>query len=283
MGGLLDRAGAETGAPEALEEEDDDERQDRDQRPGQDVEAQLGDPNICAILLGANRVLSQADQQLVSLVIDSERDTERVARYLHGGFVDGVVIVSAREHDSLLEALQGTALPSALVGRPPGEVCMPWAGIDNRSAARAVTEHLVAAGRRRVGIIAVGLDRDSGSDRLAGFRDALGESFDPELVVERPLYEDAAGRDAMRELLERAPDLDGVFATSDAVAAGALEALHAARRSVPGDVALAPAYPARPPRPLGVRSPSADLHRRRSRWMSRHGDRGRYPRLAGGL
>lgn len=198
----------------------------------------LEDPNIGAILLGANRVLSQADQQLVSLVIDSERDTERVARYLHGGFVDGVVIVSAREHDSLLEALQGTALPSALVGRPPGEVCMPWAGIDNRGAARAVTEHLVAAGRRRVGIIAVGLDRDSGSDRLAGFRDALGESFDPELVVERPLYEYAAGRDAMRELLERAPDLDGVFATSDAVAAGALEALHAARRSVPADVAL---------------------------------------------
>lgn len=226
MGGLLDRAGAETGAPEALEEEeDDDERQDRDQRPGQDVEAQLGDPNIGAILLGANRVLSQADQQLVSLVIDSERDTERVARYLHGGFVDGVVIVSAREHDSLLEALQGMALPSALVGRPPGEVCMPW----------------------------------------AGFRDALGESFDPELVVERPLYEYAAGRDAMRQLLERAPDLDGVFATSDAVAAGALEALHVARRSVPGDVALAPAYPARPPCPLGVRSPSADLHRRLSR------------------
>ncbi|WP_298751848.1 LacI family DNA-binding transcriptional regulator [uncultured Serinicoccus sp.] len=198
----------------------------------------LEDPNIGAILLGANEVLSTADQQLVSLVIDSERDTERVVRYLRGGFVDGAVVVSAREHDALLEAMQRTTLPTALVGRPPQGVEMPWVGIDNAGAAAAVTQLLVDRGRRRVGIIAVGLDRDSGADRLAGFRAALGPAFDPGLVVERPLYEYAAGRDAMRELLDRAPDVDGVFATSDAVAAGALEALLAAGRRVPEDVAL---------------------------------------------
>ena len=42
----------------------------------------------------------------------------------------------------------------------------------------------------------------------------------------------------MRALLERAPDIDGVFAASDAVAAGALEALRAAGRRVPEDVGV---------------------------------------------
>nr|WP_297424537.1 LacI family DNA-binding transcriptional regulator [uncultured Actinotalea sp.] len=198
----------------------------------------LEDPNIGAILLGANRVLSGADQQMVSLVIDSERDSRRVARYLSGGFVDGAVVVSARQNDSLLAAIGRLSIPATLVGRPPGDVHVPWVGIDNRGAAAAITEHLVGTGRRRIGMIAVALDRDSGADRLTGFRDALGDRFDERLVVDRPLYEYTAGRTAMEELLEREPDVDGVFAASDAVAAGALDALRAAGRRVPEDVGV---------------------------------------------
>ena len=42
----------------------------------------------------------------------------------------------------------------------------------------------------------------------------------------------------MRTLLDREPSIDGVFAASDAVAAGALEILREAGRSVPGDVGI---------------------------------------------
>lgn len=198
----------------------------------------LEDPNIGAILLGANGVLSAADFQMVSLVIDSDRDGDRVARYLSGGFVDGAVVVSARQDDSLLSTIARLRLPATVVGRPPEDLGVAWVGIDNRGAARAVTAHLVTTGRRRIGMVAAALDRDSGSDRLAGFRDALGDRFDPALVVDRPLYEYSGGRDAMEELLRKAPDVDGVFAASDAVAAGALDALRAAGRRVPEDVGV---------------------------------------------
>ena len=53
-----------------------------------------------------------------------------------------------------------------------------------------------------------------------------------------PLYSYSAGRDAMQALLDRAPDIDGVFAASDAVAAGALETLRELGRRVPEDVGL---------------------------------------------
>ena len=196
------------------------------------------DPNIGEILLGANTALSEADHQMVVLIVDSERDTDRVARYLSGGFVDGVIIVSARANDPISRVIDRLDLPAAYVGHPPGASTASFVIIDNRGAARAITERLIATGRHRIGMIAAALDRDSGADRLAGFTDALGHRFDERLVEPVPLYSYSAGRDAMQALLERAPDLDGVFAASDAVAAGALEALRAAGRRVPDDVGV---------------------------------------------
>jgi DNA-binding LacI/PurR family transcriptional regulator len=42
----------------------------------------------------------------------------------------------------------------------------------------------------------------------------------------------------MRQLLSARPDIDAVFAASDLMAAGALQALRVARRRVPEDVAV---------------------------------------------
>ncbi len=198
----------------------------------------LEDPNIGSVMLGANEALSLADYQMVCLVIDSVRDTERVSRYLAGGFVDGAIIVSARSHDPITRAVTRLALPTTFVGHPPDLGTMPWVGIDNVAAAREITTRLLSTGRQRVAMIAAALDRDSGADRLEGFRQALGERFDPRLVAEVPLYEYGGGLAGMEELLRREPAIDGVFAASDAVAAGALEALRSAGRAIPEDVGL---------------------------------------------
>jgi DNA-binding LacI/PurR family transcriptional regulator len=199
----------------------------------------LEDPNIGAIMLGANEVLSIADHQMVSLVVDSQRDIERVGRYLRGGFVDGAIIVSARAHDPMTRLVTMLGLPATFVGHPPDlHYSVPFVGIDNVGSARAITERLVSTGRRRIGMIAAALDRDSGTDRLKGFRDALGARFDANLVAEIPLYDYTYGVKGMRVLLDREPAIDGVFAASDAVAAGALEVLREAGRSVPGDVGI---------------------------------------------
>ncbi|WP_246607020.1 LacI family DNA-binding transcriptional regulator [Paractinoplanes toevensis] len=199
----------------------------------------LEDPNIGGIMLGANSTLSAADYQMVNLVVDSERDTARITRYLSGGFVDGAIIVSARSHDPIIQVVGGLNLPSAFVGHPRDlHPDIPYVGIDNLASAEEITRRLLATGRHRVGMIAAAVDRDSGADRLTGFRRALGPLFDETLVAEVPLYDFACGAKGMRTLLERDPDIDGVFAASDAVAAGAIEALREAGRSVPGDVGV---------------------------------------------
>ncbi|RJU00880.1 LacI family transcriptional regulator [Arthrobacter frigidicola] len=196
------------------------------------------DPNIGSILLGANEALSKADYQLVTLIIDSDRDSHRVADHLRGGLIDGAVIVSARASDPIAAAVADIGLPAAFVGHPDGTPDLPYAAIDNVEAARAITSRLLGTGRQRVGMIASALDRDSGQDRLAGFRAAMGERYDPRLVVEYPLYTYAAGFEGMQKLLRRDPSIDGVFAASDAVAAGAMTALQEAGRRVPEDVGI---------------------------------------------
>lgn len=197
------------------------------------------DPNIAEILLGANTRLSEADHLMAVLIVDTERDTDRVARYLSGGLVDGVIIVSARADDPITRVVERLELPAAYVGHPPSAASTAsFVVIDNRGAARAITERLAATGRHRIGMIAAALDRDSGADRLAGYADALADGFDESLVEPVPLYSYSAGRDGMRRLIERAPDLDGVFAASDAVAAGAIETLKATGRRVPDDVGV---------------------------------------------
>jgi DNA-binding LacI/PurR family transcriptional regulator len=198
----------------------------------------VDDPNIGAILLGINSSLSAADYQLVSLIIDTERDSQRVTGYLGGGFVDGAIIVSAREGDPISRAIADLRLPAVMIGRPDNQLQLPWVGIDNRGAARQITERLRGTGRRRIGMIAAGLDRDSGRDRLAGFREALGDDYDDALVSRQGLYTHAAGVAGLTELLRVDPALDGVFAASDAVAVGALEALASAGRRVPADVGV---------------------------------------------
>jgi DNA-binding LacI/PurR family transcriptional regulator len=109
---------------------------------------------------------------------------------------------------------------------------------DDRSGGRSAVEHLIAQGCRRIATITGPRDMVGGVDRLQGYTDALlahGLPVEPARIVSGD-WGRASGAAAMRQLLDQAPDLDAVFAASDAMAAGALPVLREAGRSVPGDV-----------------------------------------------
>lgn len=198
----------------------------------------LEDPNIGSIMLGANTVLSRAGYQMVCLIIDSERDLTRVGQYLNGGSIDGAIVISARENDPITEIIENLAMPSAFVGSPPNNRRLPFVSINNKKASAEITARLKASGRTQIGMIASALDRASGADRLEGFKEAMGSSYRPELVAKVGQFSFDAGIAGMRELLEKCPTVDAIFAASDAVAAGALSVLQQIGRRVPEDIAV---------------------------------------------
>jgi DNA-binding LacI/PurR family transcriptional regulator len=79
-----------------------------------------------------------------------------------------------------------------------------------------------------------------GLERHSGYLDGLAGAGLPrdDALVEPGDFSLESGTLAARRLLERAPDLDGLFAASDAMAIGAMRALRAAGRTVPQDVAV---------------------------------------------
>lgn len=198
----------------------------------------FGDPFFSAIVRGISQELTRADLHLVLSMAQSEQDMERVETYLKGGHVDGALVIS--EHDSLdvIRHASAGGLPLVVGGRPftpdPGVVFVDH---DNTGGAALAAERLLATGRQRIGTVTGPQDMSAGVDRLTGFRDALGDRFDPELV-EHGDFTTPGGRRAIARLLERRPDVDGLFVASDMMALGVIAGLRAAGRVVPDDVAV---------------------------------------------
>jgi DNA-binding LacI/PurR family transcriptional regulator len=198
----------------------------------------FGDPFFSGIVRGVSLETNRAGLQLVLMMAQDFEDLGRVKRFLKSSPVDGVMLISGHEGDGLPEELQRLDTPYVIGGRPMGSSSgAPYVDSENLMGAGVATEHLLTLGRRTIGTVTGPLDMPAGVDRLAGFTKALGASFRQELV-ESGDFTQLGGEVATARLLERVPDLDGLFAASDLMALGALAALRRAGRRVPEDVAL---------------------------------------------
>ncbi|MEU6064181.1 LacI family DNA-binding transcriptional regulator [Streptomyces sp. NPDC047082] len=199
----------------------------------------FADPFFALQLRGISKELTAHDNQLVLLLTEGRDDHARVARYLAGGHVDGALVFSLHLDDPLPGLIRGAGVPTVFGGRPGWSHGTPdavYVDSDNRGGAREAVRHLVGLGRRRIAHITGALDQTSAVDRLDGFRDVMADA-DPLLIVESD-FTPAGGERAMRELLDRCPDVDAVFAANDLSASGALRVLRASGRRVPEDVAV---------------------------------------------
>lgn len=196
------------------------------------------DPYLSGVLIAVNRALTGTGMQLVVLVPPADESPRRVASYVRS-HVDGAMLVSLHDGDALPVELARSGLPLVSGGR----LVEPHPGIgvvdsDNTGGAHLATQHLVATGRRTIAMIAGPPDMTAAVDRLAGFRTAMRAAARPLDLVAYGDFTSASGERAMRELLEREPGIDGVFAASDTMAMGALHALRDAGRAVPEQVGV---------------------------------------------
>ena len=200
----------------------------------------FADPNFAVLMRGAAEALADQDLPLVLLMAGSPDEQRRATDFILGGHVDGALLVSShRDQSPFLKTLLDSDVPIVSCGVPLGfERRIGHVAADDLEGGRAVTAHLRDLGRRRIATIAGPQDTPGGLDRLAGYRAELGDAVDEALIVHGD-YSRESGEAAMRELLERAPDVDAVFAANDVMAAAALDVLAAAGRRVPEDVAVA--------------------------------------------
>ncbi|GAA0212251.1 LacI family DNA-binding transcriptional regulator [Actinomadura nitritigenes] len=197
----------------------------------------FGEPYFAGIIRGISNGLGDTGLQLLLALARSPAEYARLEHYLTTQHVDGVLLTSLHAEDPLPAKLEANGVPTVLGGRPPGLSPVSYVDVDNRLGAREAVGHLIADGRRRIATIAGPQDMGVGIDRLAGYREALGEAGLPEYVAFGDFGE-ATGISAAERLLADEPAVDAVFAASDPMALGTLRVLRRLGRRVPDDVAV---------------------------------------------
>lgn len=215
----------------------------------------FADPAEVLFLQGLSVATEEAGLGL--LLLSGAPGEERDPAVISGAVVDGFVVYSMAEGDPLVSAALDRRLPVVVADQPRREG-VPYVGIDDEGAARAVAEHLVGLGHRRLGVVAFALSprlaegiagperqRDAAypvsRDRLRGFAvavEAAGLSW-----ADVPVYECAGnspekGREAAEVLLSREPRPSAILAFSDQLAFGVMEAARGMNLSIPDDLSI---------------------------------------------
>jgi LacI family transcriptional regulator len=201
----------------------------------------FSDPFLSLLIQTTVDACNTADHHLMLLMdsADNAESSDRLyTRVIRGHHLDGLLIASSVVDDPILPRLQASDFPFVLIGRHPRYREINFVDVDNRPAtARAVT-HLLDHGYRRIAIINGMSNMISTIDRYAGYVTALQEAGllpEPDLVAYGH-YSQEGGYRAMQALLPQRPD--AVFAASDTMAIGALQAIRDAALRVPEDIAL---------------------------------------------
>jgi LacI family transcriptional regulator len=140
--------------------------------------------------------------------------------------------------DSFLR-LKSERIPFVLIDRFfPGHD-FPTVRVDDLSAGRLATEHLISLGHRRIAHIQ-GPALSPATLRVRGYRETLRKHRIPyrKDYVVRGRFDMDSGREAMNQLLALHPRPTAVFAGNDPMAIGAMYACREAALDVPGDISI---------------------------------------------
>ncbi|MBT3134356.1 LacI family transcriptional regulator [Alteromonas sp. ALT199] len=117
----------------------------------------------------------------------------------------------------------------------------PVVSLDNRAAAKAMTEHLISLGHSRIAMIKGPNSSPLTQDRLAGYQDALtqaGISFEENLLFPGD-FTLQAGYNAGETIACLKDRPTAVFCENDETAIGAMQAFKQANLHVPNDISMA--------------------------------------------
>lgn len=200
--------------------------------------------NSVAISQIASGIAGELDESRYMMLLGNTGGTaQKELDYLESmqrSRVAGIIMMSAGVTQAHLRAFKKCRVPLVILAQHVPE--MPCVCHDGRGATRALTERMLAHGRRRIAFIGVpDANVSDGYERRMGVQEALQAAGQPpeEMLVRTGRFDPESGRRCMKELLEACPELDGVVCASDTIAAGAYQALREAGRSVPEQVSLA--------------------------------------------
>jgi DNA-binding LacI/PurR family transcriptional regulator len=192
--------------------------------------------HLLQILCGANRAAVLRDYSTLLSTLRSQDDT--LSAYTHllkEHLVDGVLVEGAGGEDGA-QLLVEKGYPVVIVGYSNDLYCVHS---DDKGGAYLMTQHLIALGHRRIGVINGGHERAANA-RLNGYKNALQDSglpFEANLIVDSD-YSSQGGYKAAATLMEHRDPPTAIFALNDLMAMGAMHWLQEHHLRVPEDISV---------------------------------------------
>jgi len=199
----------------------------------------LTDPE-CAEIAGDIQSACDDEGYLVVLCASGHdlASEEQAIGMLRNHQVDGVVILPTQDSPALLRPLLFAGVPTVILERYLPNAHSITA--DDLEGGRLGTQHLLALGHRRIGLLLQDIERTTGSERLLGYSQALASSHiahDERLIVRSATSADGA-YDAMWQLLRRPRPPTAVLTDTHAISLGAMRAIYEAGLRIPNDISV---------------------------------------------
>jgi ribose transport system substrate-binding protein len=196
-------------------------------------------PIFVALRAGANAAGKALGVQVVNYV-PSTADNVPAQMGLIGDAIkdkpDAIVLVpvDAGKMGSAVEKISAAGIPLVNVNEKfaSGDI-VGYVGVDDYELARATGRYLLKAmgGKGNIVVFNGPTDNLTAQGRARGFADALKEFPDVKVIsTTMAAYSRSVSSKAMKDLLYRNPQIDGVLSANDPMAMGVVEALKAANK-----------------------------------------------------
>ena len=196
-----------------------------------------------AIAFGAQSVLQKRE---ITTRTQSDRLLESGAgQYIGDPTVAGLILASGIVDPGFVRALQAAGLPFVIAGSHVQPLNANCVMADYARGTEQAVNHMIATGRRRIGLVNGPPSTTSSAEKYRGFQLAMSlheqTSLSPQVAVCED-FSSECGYTQTLELLTRAPDLDAIVYASDCIAMGGLRALKESGCRVPDDAAVTGFY-----------------------------------------
>ncbi len=182
---------------------------------------------------GFNVIICQSNERY-------EREVAN-AKTLLSSRVDGVLVSISKETTDYkhLYNFSNNEVPMVFYDRVVPNIVADQVIIDDFDAAYRATRHLIDSGRTRIAHLGGPMALLIGQRRKDGYLKALSEAgipADENLILEADSFEKA--RMAIMKLINQRKKFDGVFATNDLTAIGAMQTIQKKGYKIPDEIAI---------------------------------------------
>ena len=194
----------------------------------------------------ANAVEEVARQKgYITLICNMDKDPRREKEYLDQLItrkVDGLILLYSTLNEEYASWIEEENVPAVLIGQTRARDNWDSVFVDCRAGAAEMTAHLIECGHRRI-VMLCGKDPEpEAKAMLQGYKNVLkasGIKVDEKLIYQVNNNIEG-GYIGMKKVIGRLPKKpDAVFASSDEIAYGAMDALKEMKLRVPEDIAVA--------------------------------------------